>query len=157
MTMPPRILMLAALPLLAACQPGEQAAPQPESEVAMPTFALTGAWCRPTPNGARAGACYVTLSSQGRDDRLVGVTTPAAEVVMIHQMSTGNGVMRMSEMEGGLPLPADTTVTLEPSGTHLMLTQLKGPLVRGTTVPLRLDFEVAPDVTVEAQVRPPAN
>ena len=153
-----RILTFAAaLPLLAACQPREQAAPQPESEAAMPTFALTGAWCRPTPNGARAGACYVTLTSAGRDDRLIGVTTPAAGVVMIHRMSTDNGVMSMSEMEGGLPLSADTTVTLEPGGTHLMLMQLNGPLVRGTTVPLTLDFEVAPDVTVEAQVRPPAN
>jgi copper(I)-binding protein len=156
--MPTRILtFVAALPLLAACQPGERAAPRPESEAAMPTFALTGAWCRPTPNGARTGACYVTLSSAGRDDRLVGVTTPAAGVVMIHQMSTEDGVMRMSEMEGGLPLPADATVTLEPGGTHLMLMQLNGPLVRGATVTLTLDFEVAPDVTVEAQVRPPAN
>lgn len=152
---PPLSLAIAASALLlAACQPGQ---PQPGSEAAMPTFGLTGAWCRPTPNGAKAGACYLTLSSQGREDRLVGVASPAAGTVSIHQMAIENGVMSMSEMEGGLPLPADTTVVLAPGGTHLMLMELKGPLVRGATVPLTLDFEVAPDVTVEAQVRPPAN
>ncbi len=148
------LTLVAVLPLLAACQPDRA---RPESDASTPTVGLTAPWCRPTPNGAQAGACYLTLSSQGRDDRLVGVSSPAAGMVMIHRMATEGGVMSMGEMEGGLPLPAGATVVLAPSGTHLMLTRLKGPLVRGATVPLTLDFEVAPDVTIEARVRPPAN
>ena len=41
----------------------------------------------------------------------------------------------------GLDLPARQTVELKPGGYHIMLMDLKQPLVDGTSVPLTLDFE----------------
>jgi copper(I)-binding protein len=43
-------------------------------------------------------------------------------------------------------------VTLGPSGFHIMLTGLKGPLVKGTRVPLTLTFEHAGSIDVQADV-----
>ncbi|MDQ1152930.1 copper chaperone PCu(A)C [Brevundimonas sp. SORGH_AS_0993] len=143
---------LAALTLtLAACgQPGQKAE---TSKVA--TVAVTDAWCRPTPNGAQAGACYATFLAS-TDDRLTGGSSPAADQVQTHEMSMADGVMHMGELKDGLPLPAGKAVTLAPGGAHLMLTGLAQPLVAGQTTPLTLRFASAPSVTVQAQIRMPS-
>ena len=141
---------LAVLPLitlaLSAC--GQ---PQPEGPAVVQA---EDAWCRPTPNGVLVGGCYVTLVSS-RDDRLVSVASPLSQVVEIHEMRMDGDMMRMGELEDGLPLPAGETVQMRPGAQHLMLTTLAAPLAEGETVPLHLAFEDAAVVTVEAQVRQP--
>lgn len=136
-----------ALLLLAAC--GGGSAPEGPAVVQ-----AEDAWCRPTPNGIFVGGCYVTLVSS-RDDVLVSVASPASPTVEIHEMQMTDGMMRMSPLEDGLPLPAGETVQLRPGAEHLMLTALSAPLEEGQTVPLTLTFEDAAEVTVEAQVRQP--
>ncbi len=61
------ILALLSLALLVACSP--------KSET-QTIVTVTDAWCRPTPAGALAAACYLTLTASA-DDRLAGVETPA--------------------------------------------------------------------------------
>ncbi|WP_333611538.1 copper chaperone PCu(A)C, partial [Brevundimonas bullata] len=95
-------LSAAALTLAACGQPAEK----PADAAAVPgTVTVADAWCRPTPNGAKAGGCYVTLTA-GSDDRLVSVSTPLADTAQIHEMKMENGMMSMSELKDGLPLPA---------------------------------------------------
>lgn len=152
--MKPFPLAALAAACLSAC--GEAAAPEaaPEAVPVAATVGVTEAWCRPTPNGARAGACYVTLTAN-QDDRLVSVATPVAASAQIHDMVMEGGMMKMSEMTGGLPLPAQTPVSLAPGGRHLMLTGLTGPLAAGEQAPLTLRFEKAAEVTVQAAIRQP--
>ena len=145
-----------ALVGLAACQPGEPVATKTtvDTDGTRNVITATAAWCRPTPNGAQTGACYLTLQSSA-GDRLTGVATPVSTATQIHTMSMEDGVMRMSEMAGGLPLPSGQPVTLAPGGVHLMLVGLTAPLVAGQTVPLTLGFEKSPAMTVQAEVRQP--
>ncbi|WP_372707958.1 copper chaperone PCu(A)C [Brevundimonas sp.] len=150
------LVSLAALALLSACQGSSEDDVNAPAEPAVLAVEVADAWCRPTPNGARAGACYATLKATGRADRLVGVSTPAAGMAMIHIMSTEDGMMKMSEAEDGVALPIDQAVTLAPGGTHLMLMDLRGPLVEGTVIALTLNLFSGPDVTVQAPVRRPA-
>lgn len=152
-------LALAAVALsLAACNQPEQAK-TPAADAAGPVAAAavvaTGAWCRPSPNGAKAGGCYVTLKA-ATNDRLTGGSTPAAGSLQVHEMTIEDGMMKMGELTQGLPLPADQAVALTPGGNHLMLIGLTAPLVEGSTVPLTLQFASAPAVTVQAEVRQPA-
>ncbi len=150
-----RLLLAASVLALAACQ---QPAPKADAGTARAGPSLvqvSEAWCRPTPNGAKAGACYATLKAEGGEFRLAGVSTPAAGMSMIHQMSTEGGVMSMSEMTDGLRVAAGQTVVLAPGGTHLMLMDLKAPLVAGETVTLNLTFDGGPVVEVPAIVRQP--
>jgi hypothetical protein len=52
--------------------------------------------------------------------------------------------MRMRAVAGGLDLPPRQAVELKPGGYHLMLMDLKKPLVVGETVPIELSFVDAP-------------
>ena len=151
-------LLITALALsgLAACQPAEPVASKTtvDTDGTHNVITATAAWCRPTPNGAQTGACYLTLKSSA-GDRLTGVATPVSTATQIHGVSMVAGVMHMDEMAGGLPLPADKAVSLAPGGVHLMLVGLTAPLVAGQTVPLTLGFEKSPALTVPAEVRQP--
>ena len=154
-----RVSAAAALFLLAlaACQPGDKQASTTttvETSAGKATVEITDAWCRPSPNGAQAGACYLTLESS-QANRVTGVATPLASNAMIHDMTMEGGMMRMSEIAGGLPLPAGEAVELAPGGKHLMLMGLTGPLVEGSSVPLTLTFSATPAMTVQAPVRQP--
>ena len=151
-----KLALAAAALSLAACNPSEPAkAPAAETPTATAAVTATDAWCRPSPNGAKAGGCYVTLTA-ATDDRLTGGSTPRAGSLQVHEMKTENGMMKMAELKAGLPLPVGQAVALAPGGNHLMLIGLTAPLVAGETVPLTLQFASAPAITVQAQVRQPA-
>ena len=151
-----KLALAAAALSLAACNPSEPAkAPAAETPTATAAVTATDAWCRPSPNGAKAGGCYVTLIA-ATDDRLTGGSTPRAASLQVHEMKTENGMMKMAELTAGLPLPAGQAVALAPGGNHLMLIGLTAPLIAGETVPLTFQFASAPAITVQAQVRQPA-
>ena len=129
--------LLAALPALA-----QQPAP----------VAVRDAWARATAPGASTGAVYLTLTSPA-GDKLTGVTSPAAPRAGLHETRMDGGIMRMRPVEGGLDLPPGLPVTLAPAGRHIMLEGLTAPLRQGGTVPLRLTFQNAPPLDVQAQVQ----
>jgi hypothetical protein len=64
-------------------------------------------------------------------------------------MTMDNGVMKMRPVKGGLEIKPGDTVTLKPSGFHVMLMDLKNPLEQGKTVGVTLQFEKAGTVKVE--------
>ena len=98
--------------------------------------AVSGAWARATVPGQPVAAAYLDiLSRQGAT--LIGVRSDAAGAVQVHSMREDGGVMRMREVER-LELPAGQTVRLAPSGTHLMLLDLKRPLRSGDSITLDL-------------------
>ena len=147
-----RILALSAFLALGACgQPADKPA---EPAAAPGTVTVADAWCRPTPNGAKAGGCYVTLTA-GSDDRLLSVSTALAESAQIHEMKMENCVMSMGELKDGLPLPAGQKVELKPGSTHIMLMGLRDPLVDGGVASFTLTFEKAPAIGVHAAVKHP--
>lgn len=151
--------ILAALPLLllAACDGAGRQTTETSTDV---NGVVTGVrvddpWCRPTPNGAKVGACYLTLTADGADDRLVSVSSALAGDVQIHEMKMADGMMSMGELPNGLHLPAGQAVTLKPGSTHLMLMDLKEPLAEGGVASLTLTFEKAAPLGVHAPVRRP--
>ena len=150
-----KLALAAAALSLAACNPSEPAkAPAAETPTATAAVTATDAWCRPSPNGAKAGGCYVTLTA-GSDDRLLSVSTALAESAQIHEMKMENGVMSMGELKDGLPLPAGQKVELKPGSTHIMLMGLRDPLVDGGVASFTLTFEKAPAIGVHAAVKQP--
>ena len=110
--------------------------------LSFPAFAqvaVTDAWVRATVAGQKGTGAFMQLKA-ATDATLVAVTSPVAKVVEIHEMKMDGGVMRMSAVDK-LPLPAGKTVELKPSGYHVMLMDLAGPLSEGATVPLTLVFD----------------
>jgi copper(I)-binding protein len=142
-------ILAAALLTLTACSPSGPGA----GDAA--TVQVAGAVCRPTPVGRQMTGCYLTLTTTTAD-RLVSVTSPAANLVQIHESRIESGMMMMNELKEGLPLPAGETVALAPGGNHLMLLGVEEPLVAGDTVALTLTFESSSPVEVTATVGQPA-
>jgi copper(I)-binding protein len=107
-------------------------------------------WARATPNGAAAGAAYMTVTNKGTvSDRLNCVSDDASAQCQIHSMTMENGVMKMRPVEGGLEIKPGETVTLAPGGFHMMLLDLKAPLEQGKTLKATLKFDHAGTVDVE--------
>ena len=113
-------------------------------EVRAGDLAITQAWARATPGGAKVGGAYLTIENKGTTaDRLIGGSADVAGKVEVHEMATRNGVMTMRALDNGLTIEPGKTVKLAPGGYHLMMFDLKSPLKQGDKVPITLDFEKA--------------
>ncbi|WP_085317958.1 copper chaperone PCu(A)C [Derxia lacustris] len=111
-------------------------------------------WARATVPGQSVGGGYVKLVNEGATaDRLLAASSPAAARVELHTHEMGaDGVARMRPV-AAIELPAKGAVELKPGGLHLMLLDLKQPLVVGQRVPITLRFERAGETTVELAVQ----
>ena len=115
---------------------------------------ITDAWARTTPPGTTVGAVYFTATSE-LDDALVGaaVDPDVAATATLHSTTTdGAGTTSMAALES-LDVPANGELVLEPTGNHVMLVDLAGPLEEGDTFELTLSFATAGDQTVTVEVR----
>jgi periplasmic copper chaperone A len=114
---------------------------------------IEGAWARATPPAGKVAGAFVTLVNTGAaPDRLVSATSPVAGRVELHTHIKDGDVMRMREVEGGIPLPPGDTVKLQPGGLHIMLLAMNQGLAAGSSFPLTLTFEKAGSVQVDVPV-----
>ena len=111
-------------------------------------------WVRGTVAQQKATGLFVTLSSAS-GTRLVSASSPVAGVVEIHQMAMEGNVMKMRALSNGLELPAGKAVELKPGGYHVMLLDLKQPLLAGDTVPVTLVFEGADKKREVVEIKAP--
>jgi copper(I)-binding protein len=131
--------------------------------LALPAFALDyklGAieighpWSRATPPTAESGGGFLAITNTGTTpDRLIGVKSPAADKVEIHEMKMDGNIMRMREVERGIEIPPGATVELKPGGFHVMFMGLKAPFAKEAKVPLTLVFEKAGSIDVDLMVQ----
>jgi copper(I)-binding protein len=116
---------------------------------------LTELWARATPPRAPAAGGFLTITNHGGEtDRLIAVSSPVAAIGEIHEMKVEDGVMTMRPLDRGLEIPANETVVLEPGGYHIMLIDLKAPLVEGEDVPVTLTFETAGSIETLLHIVP---
>jgi copper(I)-binding protein len=119
------------------------------------TLAIINPWSRPTIEGMPTGVAYLTITNRGaKPDTLIAARSPAAVRIEFHRTTLEGGMAKM-RAEGRITVAPGATVRAEPGGLHLMLVDLKAPLIAGTTVPLVLTFEGAGEVTVALKVTPP--
>jgi copper(I)-binding protein len=143
------LLMIATVPMLL----GSMAGLAKET----PTVQIDNAWVRPTNAGQSVGAAYMTLTSKEALE-LVAVTSDLTESVEIHSMTMDNGVMKMRKLNA-LSLKANEPYALAPGGFHLMLFDLKKPLLVGEKVHFNLQFNTKTNASfslaIEAIVKEP--
>jgi periplasmic copper chaperone A len=140
------ILAAGALSLLAA---GAVSA----HEYKMGDLLIGHPWARPTAEGAKLGAAYLSIENKGKDaDKLVSAESPAAEKAELHESREVNGVMTMRAVTGGIEIKPGALVELKPGGYHIMLISLRRQLREGDTIPLTLTLAKAGPVSVEIKV-----
>jgi copper(I)-binding protein len=110
---------------------------------------------RETPPNAPVAGGFLTIENRGdEDDVLVAARLAGGFVdrIELHEMTVEDGVMRMSEVEGGIPVPAGETVALVPGGLHLMFMGLTAPMTAGDAHEVTLTFQEAGELTFSMPV-----
>jgi copper(I)-binding protein len=114
---------------------------------------VENAWARASVPGQKATGAFMTLTAPA-GARLVGVSSPVANVAEVHEMTMQGDVMKMRAI-GSLDLPAGKPVELKPGGYHVMLIDLKAPLAEGSTVPLTLVLRDAQGAEARQELQVP--
>lgn len=117
------------------------------------TVDVQNAWIRSTVAGQQGTGAFMTLTASEAVE-LVGAASPVAGVAEVHEMKMDGDVMRMRALPV-LALPAGKAVELKPGSYHLMLMDLKQPLLKDTRVPLVLRFKNAKGVQSELALSVP--
>lgn len=114
---------------------------------------VQGAWVRATSLGQEVGAAYMSLVSS-KNATLIRVESDVTKSIEIHSMKMEGDVMKMRMLES-LPLQSGKAFKLEPNGFHLMLFDLKKPLLNGGEVNFVLTFRSANKSEFKQNVRAP--
>ncbi len=110
-------------------------------------------WTPPTLGKQRIAVVYFTVRNPGPEaERLLGVDLPEGGQARMHTSEMQNGVMRMRPVDEAM-IPAGGELVLQPGGMHVMLNALPGPLITGNRLKLKLRFEKAGQVDVEAAIK----
>jgi len=122
--------------------------------IAGENIAIRDAYARATTAMSVSGAAFMVIENHGpADDRLMSVTTDAAERAELHtHEEDAAGVMRMIHVEDGFPIPAGGYRALDRGGDHVMLLGLRRPLQDGDALTLTLTFEAAGEIVLEIPV-----
>lgn len=92
----------------------------------------------------------MTIVNDGNEaDTLVGASNPdLAGKIELHTHVDESGVMRMRPVPQ-IDIPAHGKAELKPGSFHIMLIDLKKPLIKGELLPLNLQFKKSGNVRVE--------
>ena len=112
---------------------------------------VSEAWVRPTVAGQKATGAFMKLTAR-ESAKLVGVSSPVAGVAEIHEMKMEKDIMKMAAIPS-LNLPSGKTVELKPGGFHVMLMDLKSPIVNSSKIPLVLHFQDAKGVKSQMDIQ----
>lgn len=120
------------------------------------TVLVQNAWVRATVQGQKATGAFMRLTSP-TSVRLKSISTPVAGVAEVHEMRLEGDIMKMQAVKDGLELPAGKTVELKPGSYHLMLMDLKLPLIKDSSIPLTLVFVDAKGVESKTELKLPVS
>lgn len=105
-------------------------------------------WARATIGNLRMTAGYLTIENRtGEPERLLGASSPRTQAIELHSVKDG-----AMQMEPSFDVPAGGSLVFAPSGHHLMIGPLDGPLLEGERLPVTLRFERAGEVAIEVVV-----
>ncbi len=121
-----------------------------------PTVSIEGAWGRPSPKIATAGAFYMMLKNSGSEaDKLTAASSEACGTMELHEsyMDT-NGAMAMRPVEGGfIEVPAGGMAELKPGGLHIMCIDKKDEFFTvGSKIDVALQFEKAGEMPITVEI-----
>lgn len=122
-------------------------------EIKVGDLTISHPWSRQSPMGADVSAGFMKITNGGAaDDTLISATAEIAPMVQLHDMKMDGDMMKMFEVEGGIPIPAGKTVELKPKSLHIMFMKVaKQPSV-DTMFKGTLTFEKAGTVEIEYEV-----
>lgn len=125
---------LIAVAGLAACGGSSDSG---SSSAAGGDVSISDSWTKAT-DGPMTGSFGVLANSGSEDVTVTSASSPAANMVQLHETVMVDGQMQMQEDKAGFTIPAGGTFTLEPGGYHVMLMDLTAPIKPGDEVAITL-------------------
>lgn len=117
-----------------------------------PNIEVEDAWVRLPAVPGRPAAAYFHIRTDVGATTLVRVESPQAARAEMHESMVGGGMMTMTPL-ATVPIPADSGLTFEPGGRHVMLYDVAPRVKPGGTMQLRLVFANDPSpAVVDAKV-----
>jgi copper(I)-binding protein len=120
------------------------------------TVRVNGAWVRLPAAKSGPGGAYFRLEAGSEGTRLLGVSSPMVRRIELHETSMDGSMARMKRRKD-IEFPSRGELVFEPGGRHAMLFGIGAGVKPGDRLPLTFSFNVAPPVTVDAEVRGPAD
>ncbi len=114
------------------------------------SITINNPWVRATHPGQNISAGYMTITS-AHDATLIMIESDVTKSVEIHSMKMENNVMKM-RMLTSLALTAGKPYKLEPPSYHLMLFDLKKPLLDSQIVNFELTFKNSKNVEFKQKI-----
>ncbi|MEX0367622.1 MAG: copper chaperone PCu(A)C [Ruegeria sp.] len=111
-------------------------------------------YARAASPAAKSGAAFMMIHNEtGTDDVLIAARSDAAARVELHtHIEVSDGVLQMTEIEGGIPIATGEVHAMVRGGDHVMLMGLTGPLEQDADIEVTLVFEQAGEVVVTIPV-----
>jgi copper(I)-binding protein len=145
--------MIRIVLIVAAVLAAWTALPAQAEDVTIGGLKISAPWARATPKGASVGGGYMKITNTGTaPDRLVGGSADICRRFEVHEMKMEGGVMKMRPLADGIEIKPGQTVTLDPSGYHVMLVGLNKQLMQGDHFKATLEFARAGKVDVDFTV-----
>jgi copper(I)-binding protein len=132
---------LAGTLLLAGCD-----RPPPDG-----TVVVSDVWVRLPAAKSRPGGAYFRMEAGSEGTRLMGVSSPSVRWIELHETETTGNRTKMKQRKE-VEFPSRGELVFEPGGRHAMLFGINSKVKAGDRIPLTFSFNVAPPITVEAQV-----
>ncbi|PDP88203.1 hypothetical protein CQJ94_06835 [Glycomyces fuscus] len=133
--------------LLTACggSAEEGAAPAREAgetaATAADAFSVSDPWVKAvTAEEGMTGVFGVMANDSDEEITVVSADNDAAGMVELHEVVSEGTDATMREKEGGFPIPAGGSSTLEPGGDHIMLMELTEDLEPGAEATVTVEF-----------------
>ena len=125
----------------------------PRGSASVGEIKITDAYI-PQPASPDVATAYFTVTDVGsKGDVLLSATSkPASQASLMQESESGANADTMTDITGGLSIPANGAVELGPGGYHLMLTNPASTLRAGETVVLALRFKNSGTVTLKVPV-----
>ena len=115
-------------------------------------LSIDDVWAKSGQVGPVPSAAFMEIKNKGTADKLISAHCDCAKSTELHNVKMIDGAMKMYKVDA-MDIPADVELKLKSGSYHIMLIGLTRPLVAGETVPLKLKFEKAGEVTVDAKIK----
>lgn len=95
----------------------------------------------------------VLTNRSDKDVTVVSATNSISGRTELHEMTMVNGAMNMRPVDGGIPIPAGGSATLDPGGLHLMILDVTEEIGPGDDVSVTLTFDDDTTLSFTAQAK----
>ncbi|WP_322034005.1 copper chaperone PCu(A)C [Paraburkholderia sp. J76] len=133
-----------ALPLAAAALPALAA-----SSGAM---MVSDCWIRSMPGDTPSGGYFKLMNMSDKNIDLVGVSTDAFGMSMLHQTQSSGSTSKMVMVDKA-SVPANGSLAFAPGGYHVMFEKAKKPLTVGSAIPVTFKFSDGENVEAQCAVK----